>query len=175
MNSKDKEESLKTSLSLLPVISIIIGGAISYTIQGIIGVLTQRQIGFTFLNSLDQISVALIAGPMMGIVAGLSYSVIGFLPASLLLKKSKRFQKADKDNYLKNFISGEIIIITSLSILVMLEVLWYIFYPSPGWEIYLKRIWKTLLIFGGFPLIGITVIKGLRKLSMFLKELILTV
>lgn len=174
----DKEtESLEGSLFseifelmnlLLPVIAIVIGGAISYTIQGLASALTQTAIGFTYRMS---IATALTVGPIAGIIAGLGYGFLGFFP-TLLLEKSKRFRDWKKE-YIKNIIRSEMTIVVAMGILVTLDLTLQIWDPVP-WDIYLrylpKRIFETLVIFGGFPLIGATVVEGFKRTKKVLLE-----
>lgn len=151
---------------LLPVIAIVIGGAISYTIQGLASALTQTTIGFTYRMS---IATALTVGPIAGIIAGLGYGFLGFFP-TLLLEKSKRFRDW-KNEYIKSIVRSEMAIVVALGILVTLDLTSQILHPAP-WGIYLrcfpKRIFEILVIFGGFPLIGATVVEGFKRIKKVL-------
>jgi hypothetical protein len=150
----NKEKDQTASL-FAAFISIIVGGAIFYTITGLISALTQTEVGFVARAS--SITEALIVGPLAGLLAGLGYGAIGLIPATLFFQRNKK---------LSNLIRAEVIIIFAITIFVMMDLIWQVVYEPVRWEIYFyyfpQTVLKTLVIFGSFPLIGVAVIYGFK-------------
>ena len=109
---------------------------------------------------------ALTVAPIVGVIAGLCYIILG-LPASLVLEKSKRFQNW-KNGYIKSIVQAELVIVAAIVILTILGFASNLIGLPESFVppfLLIQSSLEVLVIFSTFPLIGCIVKEGLKKLA----------